>query len=294
MDWLNLRRQGTKDATDFFGPLGYTPWCKGQGNRRCVSTAVYIDLVVILNFLVDFLLILGTNRLTGFPAGVKRSALAAAFGGLYSGMCLLPGFHFLMNTLWRLVSLGGMGILAFGLDRSAWKRCGILVLLSMALGGIALGAGQGSFLIIVLSAVGVWLLCRIGFGEGTAGREYVPIQIRYGENHVSVIALKDSGNSLRDPVTGEQVLVCGSEIAHRLTGLTQAQLRAPMETLVDRPIGGLRLIPYRAVGQPCGMLLALRFEHVKIGTRQGSALVAFAPDVIGKGDCYQALTGGMV
>ena len=43
---------------------------------------IYLDLVVILNFLVDFLLLLGTNRLSGFPASPLRAAAAAALGAL--------------------------------------------------------------------------------------------------------------------------------------------------------------------------------------------------------------------
>ena len=88
------------------------------------------------------------------------------------------------------------------------------------------------------------------------------------------------------------MLVLSGDVAQRLTGLTEQQLRAPLETLAQRPIPGLRLIPYRAVGQRGGMLLALRFEDVKIGSRRQSAVVAFAPEGIGKGSMYQALTGG--
>ena len=67
---------------------------------------VYLDLVMGLNFLVDLLLLLGTNRLSGFPAGWKRTVPAAALGAMYSGGCCLPGFYFLGNTFWRLVCLG--------------------------------------------------------------------------------------------------------------------------------------------------------------------------------------------
>jgi stage II sporulation protein GA (sporulation sigma-E factor processing peptidase) len=74
--------------------------------------------------------------------------------------------------------------------------------------------------------------------------------------------------------------------------LTQAQLQKPLETMAQRPIPGLRLIPYRAVGQDRGMLLALRFPQVYVGSRKIGALVAFAPEAVGEGDCYQALTGG--
>ena len=56
---------------------------------------IYADGVMLLNFLVDALLIMGTNRLTGYPVMVGRTASAAALGSLYSGACLLPGFRFL-------------------------------------------------------------------------------------------------------------------------------------------------------------------------------------------------------
>ena len=57
--------------------------------------AVYLDLVVLLNFLVDALLLMGANRLTGHPPGWKRVALAAAIGGVYAGVCMLPECRFL-------------------------------------------------------------------------------------------------------------------------------------------------------------------------------------------------------
>ena len=95
---------------------------------------IYLDLVVILNFVVDFLLLLGTNRLSGFPAAARRAAAAAALGALYSGVCMLPRLRFLGGLVWRTVSLAGMAVIAFGWGKSAWKRSGVFVILSMALG----------------------------------------------------------------------------------------------------------------------------------------------------------------
>ena len=255
---------------------------------------VYVDLVMLLNFLVDFLLILGTNRLAGYPAGVKRGAAAAALGGIYGGMCLVPGFRFLGNVLWRLVSLVLMAVLAFGWNRSALQRGAVFVLLSMALGGIALGLGDGTFWMLVLSAGTVWLLCRVSF-RGTLGtREYVPVALTWEGKTVSLIALRDTGNTLRDPLTGEQVLVAGADVAEELVGLTEYQLQHPVETLASGALPGMRLIPYRAVGQPGGMLLALRLEHSRIGENEASPLVAFAPQVLARGEAYRMLTGGAV
>lgn len=254
--------------------------------------AVYVDVVALLNFLVDMLLLLGANRLCGYPPGWGRSALAAAVGGIYGGMCLLPGFYFLGNTLWRLVSLGIIAWIAYGFSKSALRRGIVFVLLSMALGGITLGIGDGGFWALVAAAAAVFLLCALGFREKLGSVSYVPVELSYGGRRMRLTALQDTGNALRDPVTGRPVLVVGAEIARQLTGLTQQQLRSPVEAMADAPLPGLRLIPYRAVGQPAGLLLAMRLQEVRIGNWTGSSLVAFAPDGLSREGAYQALTGG--
>lgn len=251
---------------------------------------MYIDLLVVLNFAVDFLLLLGTNRLAGYPPSPGRAALAAAFGGVYGGVCMLPGFRFLGNTLWRLVSLTLIAMIAFGFRRSALRRGILFTLLSMALGGIALGLGGGGFWALVAAAGFLCILCAVGFRGKVGGSAYVPVELCYAGKRLRLTALRDTGNTLRDPVTGQQVLVVGAEVAQKLTGLTRQQLEKPVESMGSMP--GLRLIPYRAVGQPGGMLLALRIPEVKIGSWKGSSLVAFAPEGIGSEGEYQALTGG--
>ena len=100
---------------------------------------VYLDLVILLNFGVDFLLLMGTNRWSGYRSQSLRVGLSAGIGGLYAGICMLPGFYFLSRALWRIISLGIMSAVAFGMDRSALRRGVVFIFLSMALGGIAMG-----------------------------------------------------------------------------------------------------------------------------------------------------------
>jgi len=192
------------------------------------------------------------------------------------------------------VSLGLMGIIAFGFGWSALRRCVLFALLSMALGGIALGLGSGGYLALVLSAATVCIMCLVGFRGRAGAREYVPVELRLGEKCVKLLALQDTGNTLTDPVTGQSVLVVGPKAAYTLLGITKEQLRDPVGTIASGKIQGLRLIPYRSVGQPGGMLLALRISAVRIGSWQGSTLVAFAPEGLDGEGTYQALTGGAV
>ena len=251
---------------------------------------VYLDLVIILNFLVDFLLLVGTNRLAGFPLGAGRCALGGALGALYAGMCLVPGFRFLGNGFWRLVFLALMALTAFGVEKSALRRGLLFLLLSMALGGVAEGLGDGSFGALVLGAAVIALLCALGF-QGKLGERYITVELYHQDRRCTVRALVDTGNTLKDHLTGQSVLVAGERAAKLLLDLDAARLADPIGTI--QVIPGLRLIPYRAVGQSGGMLLAAKME-AKIGKKRESCLVAFAPQEIGNGTEYEALIGGMV
>lgn len=254
---------------------------------------IYLGLVIFLQFLVDFFLILGTNRLSGFPASPVRSALAALLAALFGGLCLVPEFRFMGTPGWKGLSLILMALAAFGWRTGELKRGGLYLLLHLAMSGAARGLGREDFPALVLAATLVWLLCCIGFGTGSGGREYVPVTITFGRETASFVALRDTGNTLRDPVTGQRVLVVSDRIGSRLTGLSQAQLQDPLETLLYHPVPGLRLIPYHAVGCGSAMMLGMRFEDVKIGSRRQSAVVAFAPAGLGREDGYQALAGGV-
>ena len=255
---------------------------------------MYLDLLVLLNFAVDFLLLIGANRLCGCPAAPGRAAVAAFVGGIYAGVSILPGFRFLGSTHWRLIILGGMSAIAYGWNRSALRRGGLFVLLSMALGGIAMGMNTGGIVSLLTSAVGVALLCAIGFRGSSYGIRHASVQLRLGNVRRELTALRDTGNTLTDPVTGQRVLVVGADIAREMLALTEEELRNPIETMEKKGRPGLRLIPYRSVGQPMGMLLAVRMDEVRIDGEQSSTLVAFAPQKIGSTEGYQALVGGSV
>lgn len=252
---------------------------------------VYLDGVFFLNFLVDFLLLLAAGRLCGFSAKPVRAAAGALLGGVYAACCLLPGFSFLGNALWRAVSLGAMAVIAYGFSRSALRRGLVFAFLCLALGGAVLGLGKGGVLGIVSAAGILCLLCCFGFRGRIGGAAYIPVELSHGECHLHLTALQDTGNTLRDPVTGRQVLVIGADAAQKLTGLTRTQLQNPVDSLGAIP--GLRLIPYQSVGGG-GFLLAMRVQKVRIGTWQGESLVAFAPEGLSREGAYQALTGGAI
>jgi len=245
--------------------------------------------VMLMSFLVDFLLLLAAGSLCGYPVKPLRTVAGGLLGSFYAAFCLLPGFMFLGKFYWRMVSLAVVAAVAYGCSVNALRRGAVFALLSLAMGGVVLGIGQGGAISAVCTACILCILCCFGFRGGLSRATYIPVELSYRNKHLCLTALQDTGNTLRDPVTGQQVLVIGADAAQLLTGLTQKQLRSPVESLGAIP--GLRLIPYHSIASG-GFLLALRLQRVKIGSWKGSALVAFAPEGLSEEGAYQALTGG--
>lgn len=249
----------------------------------------YLGIVALLNCMTDLLLLLAANRLTGAENRWPRLLTGAVLGGLYAGACMVRGFTFLGRGLWRLGLPALVGCVTFGLSRRGLRRTGIFLVLGMALGGVAASFGRGDIRGLLLAAGLIWILCAMGF-DGTAGSaRMVPLEITRAGKTLRLTALVDTGNRLRDPITGEGVLVIDCAAAQALTGLTPGELEKPMEQLGRLP--GSRLIPYHSVGHS-GFLLAARVQDVTLNNQKRARVVAFAPGGIGGGEGYRALTGG--
>jgi stage II sporulation protein GA (sporulation sigma-E factor processing peptidase) len=138
--------------------------------------------------------------------------------------------------------------------------------------------------VLLLGGLCVW--------ELRSCHSYIPVMLSWGQYQENILALRDTGNTLRDPVSGEPVLVAGPSVAENMLGLSKEELSTPAETMVSSNIKGLRLIPYRTVGQRDGLLLAIRIPCAKVGLRKGSVMVAFSPTVLDPDGRYHALAGG--
>lgn len=251
---------------------------------------MYLDVLWIVNFIVDLLLLIATNRLSGYPTAMVRTVFSAVIGGFYGSICVLPGLFFLAGTIWRLIFLGLMAFVAFGINKDSIRRSVLFVFLSMALGGIALGIGQGGFISIILCAAFVCVMCMFGL-RGRFGSQFLPVELRYNGKCHRFTAMIDTGNTLTDPITGQQVMVVSSGLGHRILGEGTLAFSDPVATIEN--IQGGRLIPYHTVGKEGGLLAAKRFRDVSIGKWHGDCLVAFSPQELGRGEAYEALTGGI-
>lgn len=249
-------------------------------------------IVMLLVFVVNFLLAIGTRKYCGSGVCILRCILAAVAGAVHAVACLIPGWGFLGHGVWYVISILMISWIAFGIRNGVIVQYAVFFMLRLAVGGLS-RIGGTDVLSVTAGIVGLCFVLILGFLRITAANRLVQVELKYGKRVVQILALRDTGNTLRDPVTGEPVLVVDAKAAQALTGLPKELLADPVEALRRQALPGLRLIPYRCVNSSGAMLLGLRISHVKIGAICGSRIVAFAPVCFETEEGYQALTGGM-
>lgn len=283
-------------------------------------TVIYLDTLFLLNSCMDYLLLLCSARLAGEQLHRFRMAAGGVLGGLYAAAAVLPGMEFLLHPVYKIGSAVLMVLVGLGASRRLLRQSVIFFALSCAFGGgvlaIGLLGGKGLSLggglvysgmdvkIVLLSAAACYVLFALALsrvGRHTAGNgDLVPIQIKVFDKEIHLTALVDTGNTLSDPLSGKQVVVADT---HRLVDLFKQgegprrdELSAPDRALgrlnTGRWRGRFRLLPYRAIGVECGMLLAVRVDSLLVnGKDEGSVLVAFSPTPVSDGGGYGALIG---
>lgn len=244
----------------------------------------YVVIAMVIRLLADLLLIMGVNRLNAPENRVWRGLAGAAAGGVYAVACMVLKWRILSHPVGYILSLLLTCLIAFGIRTDNLRKWPMFCLLRLGLDGMGSNTGQ------MIGAAMLFGVCLYGFRLGNRKR-YVPVKLRYRNNQVTLQALYDTGHTLTDPVTGKPVLVVGADVADRLTGLSSEQLKKPVEMMGTIP--GLRLIPYQTVGRS-ELMLALPLEQIRIGKKNGSFLVAFAPQVLDENGKFQGLIGGTV
>ena len=245
---------------------------------------IYWDLVLLFNFLTDYLLLFCTMRLSGFPVKRLRLTLSALLGAAYAVVQL----SFPRNFFCLLAVLALMGAQAFFGTGRALKLTLLFAALSCALGGAALLTGQllGSLErfarglvfaelpwgVFFAAAVLCYLILGVVFRYGArhTGGELARVTITYRGKSATLTLLRDTGNTLTDAQTG--------------AGIPVVSERAVRDLLTAGEIALLPCVPYCCVGAQEGFLPVFRCDELRCdGVSLGTRLVALSPNVLGSG-----------
>ncbi len=191
---------------------------------------VYVDILILTNFIVDYFLLLLTAFLTKNQIKRWRLLLSAAVASLSSLLIFAPEFPFILEMLLKLAISLAVVFIAFGFKNAVRYIKSVLIFYAanviLAGGALTLWAifsptglvvRNGAVfynispitLIITTAAVYVLslLISKIADGRKNRGREY-SITLKLEGRQVELVGMMDSGNMLHDSLSGSPVIVC--------------------------------------------------------------------------------------
>ncbi len=272
---------------------------------------IYADILLALNWWLDFLLLLGVRRMLGLTARPWRVAVGALVGALSAGVLFLPPLPWWLSLLVKLVAAAGMVMVAFG--RSGWRDFlrQVLLLFGLSAGMAGLCGALYFFvtpsdlyvfngvvyyavpplLLVGLTVICYGLLSLIGYvsrRRAPAGRCF-HLHITYGHRTRAVPCLYDSGNHLTEPFSGRPVVVLERGEATWLLPVPGSAEDIP----TSPGEAGWRVVPFDSLGGR-GLLPAFVPTAIEVDTPTGRrrlppCYVAVC-DRLGSGE-YRALMG---
>lgn len=219
---------------------------------------LYVDVLFLVNFVMDFILLLLVKKMLKCTATHGRLCLGAALGSVLTCIVvILPIpyaifkfilFHMFVNIFMIRVGLKIKHIRSFA------KAYFLLYIGSFLLGGILQAFWQyvreGS-LFFATVIVGYLFVSKIWDYIGMIKRierYQCEVDLYVNGERYHVKGMIDTGNGLRDPVSNKPVSILERDIAKKILG--------------NEKLSQVRYIPYHSIGKKEGVLLALKIEKM--------------------------------
>ena len=272
---------------------------------------IYIDILFLINFIINYLILFTSAYMGTAQIRRLRLFLSAFIGAVYGTVLFFPSLSFLSSVIAKLSVSVLMVLCAFGLSNII-KMTLLFLSVSLAFGGAALIASLfGSFLEIsngiyyihisapalLLSSFLAYILLSVVLRRSAsrADRKLSRILVCSKSSEIELIALHDTGNSLRAPFTNAPVVISDYS---SLRPILPDGAKEILDTCSDYVLsidklssfGNFSLIPYKTVGSSFELMLAFHPDRIEINsTTIDGALVAISCHSISDGGAYSAL-----
>ena len=278
-----------------------------------MEQTVYIDLYFMINFGMDFLCFFLTGRLLSLRISLARCILASAIGALYACTSLFVPLGALASVALDMLVCALISAVAFlrkGELRHLPAYALVYTAVSLLLGGVMtalfyvfnrlgidkmLGSEQDTdglsvWLFLILALIG-------GLGAALGGKQIAKrsarkncrVEIAYGSASRTLLALCDSGNLLREPISNKPCIIAELGVLRDILprDIFEAVVHKNSALLRPESARRLRVIPTRTV-DGAGMMYAFRMDSVRVdmgeGFREVEVFVAL---------CEERLRGGV-
>lgn len=244
---------------------------------------IYIDILLCVNLVINYLLLSSTSFYTHTQITTKRLILGSFVGAVCSLTILLPIIPFLPNMLIK-IAVGGLTVFtAFGRKRvgefvrlyvvfliATFFFCGIVIALwflftpkNLLIKNSVVYLNISPVMLIFYSTV-----CYAAFrifhtiaGKHQARDTYCILTIKNNFNFVRVTAKIDTGNSLKEPFSQCPVIVIGRQTAEVITPAEIVEYETVTTLRYRTAVNNIRFVPFTSVNGE-GILPCFKAEEV--------------------------------
>lgn len=262
---------------------------------------IYLDVVVLENLIMNGIILYATAIVSKTPIHHIRIFLASLLGAIYSVISYISQLAIYSNLLLKILLSILMVYLAFNPQskKKLWKELLLFYLTSFVFGGVAFALiyivkpqdilmKNGLFLgtyplktVFLGAIIGfiLWITAsKMLKSKFTKKDMLCEVTIWLNDKEVRVQTMIDTGNMLKEPISGAPVIVVEhtalyeilpKEILDHLDDILAGNFEKLPEEVKQMYEPKLKLIPYSSLGKQNGMLLAVKAQKVDIEKEEG-------------------------
>lgn len=289
---------------------------------------IYIDIIIVENLIMNYIILYATGLISKNKISHLRIIFASIIGAIYAVTEYISKLNIYSNILLKIILSIVIVFIAFYPQnvKKMFKLLVLFYLTTFTFGGVA------TYLIYVLKPqniiikngmyVGTYVL-KVIFIGAIVGTIILIIAFKFAKNKITkkdmickvkiklngkeivLDTMVDTGNMLKEPLTGNPVVVVEKtslydlmpkEILNNTESILGGDFEKIPENIKDEYISRLKIIPFSSLGKQNGMLIGIKPEKLYVINEQSeekkdNAIIGIYNKSLTKRGEYNALIG---
>lgn len=261
---------------------------------------IYIDVIIIENLIMNYIILYATGLISKNKIYNLRIILASLIGAIYSIMEYVSNLKIYSNVIIKILLSIIIVFIAFNPQniKKMSKQLLLFYLTTFTFGGVATyliyvlkpqdiiiknGIYAGTYVLktIFIGAIlgSIILIVAFKTAKNKINKKDMicKIKIHINGKEKNINAMIDTGNMLKEPLTGHSVIVVEKvvlydllpkEILNNIDYILGGDLKKIPENIKNEYISRLKIIPFSSLGKQNGMLIGIKPEKIEIINEQ--------------------------
>lgn len=288
---------------------------------------IYIDIIIVENLIMNYIILYATGLISKSKISHLRIFFASAIGAVYAITEYISNLNIYSNILVKIILSIIIVFVAFYPRnvKKMFKQLILFYLTTFTFGGVATyliyvlkpqdivmknGMYVGTYVLKVIfigAIVGtIILIIAFKFAKNKITKKDMicKIKIKLNGKEVVLDTMIDTGNMLKEPLTGNPVVVVEKtslydlmpkEILNNTESILGGDFEKIPEDIKNEYIPRLKIIPFSSLGKQNGMLIGIKPEKLEVINEQieekDNAIIGIYNKSLTKRGEYNALIG---